>query len=175
VTIIGRNAAQLRYIDDTFGGRIRTLYSNSYNIGKAVEKADLLVGGVLITGLRAPKLVARGMIRKMKPGSVIVDVAIDQGGCVETSRPTSHANPVYVEEGVIHYCVTNMPGAVPYTSTLALTSNTLPYLLKIAKLGALGAAKSDPALLKGINTHAGKLTCKEAADSLGLKHEKLML
>ena len=175
VTIIGRNAAQLRYIDDAFGGRIRTLYSNPYNIEKTVEKADLLVGGVLITGLKAPKLVTRDMVRKMKTGSVIVDVAIDQGGCIETARPTSHANPVYVEEGVIHYCVTNMPGAVPYTSTLALTSNTLPYLLRIAKLGALGAAKNDPALLKGLNTHSGKLTCKEVADSLNMKHEKLAL
>ncbi|MBI4019180.1 MAG: alanine dehydrogenase [Candidatus Aenigmarchaeota archaeon] len=173
VTIIGRNAAQLRYIDDVFGGKIRTLFSNPYNIERAVEKADLLVGGVLITGLKAPKLVTREMVGKMKMGSVIVDVAIDQGGCMETSRPTSHANPVYVEEGVIHYCVTNMPGAVPHTSTLALTSTTLPYLLKLAKHGTESAARNDEALFKGINTHKGRLTNKEVADSLGIEYQKM--
>lgn len=175
VTVIGRNPAQLRMIDDTFDGRIKTLFSNAYNIEKAVSDSDLLVGAVYLTGESAPKLVTRNMVRKMRPGSVIVDVAIDQGGCFETSKPTSHQNPIYVEEGVTHYCVTNMPGAVPNTSTLALTNATLPYLLKIANEGLENAAKKDPAILKGINTYNGMLTNKGVAESLKMRHDKLRL
>ncbi len=175
VTIIGRNPAQLRYIDDTFGGRIKTLFSNPYNIEKTVADSDLVIGAVYITGAAAPKLVTRQTVRRMRPGSVIVDVAIDQGGCIETARPTTHKDPVYVEEGVIHYCVTNMPGAVPNTSTLALTNATLPYLLKIAKLGIEEAAKSDDAIRKGINTYKGMLTDKNVADALKMKYEGLKL
>ncbi|MBI2085625.1 MAG: alanine dehydrogenase [Candidatus Aenigmarchaeota archaeon] len=173
VTIIGRNPAQLRMIDDTFTGRIKTLFSNSYNIEKAVAETDLLIGCVYITGLSAPKLVTRGMVSKMKPGSVIVDVAIDQGGCIETSRPTSHQNPIYIDEGVIHYCVTNMPGAVPNTSTMALTNATLPYLLTIAKHGIESAATKNEPIKKGINTHKGTLVNKEVADSLKMQHAEL--
>ncbi len=174
VTIVGRNPAQLRNIDDLFAGRIKTLFSNTHNISRSVAESDLVIGAVYITGAKAPKLVTRGMIKKMKHGSVIVDVAIDQGGCFETSKPTSHDNPVYVEEGVTHYCVTNMPGAVPNTSTLALTNATFPYLLKIAADGVM-AAKKDSAIMKGINTYKGKITNKKVADALGMKYEELKL
>ncbi len=175
VTIIGRNIAQLRNIDDLFGNRIKTLFSNTQNISRSVAESDLVIGAVCVTGARAPKLVTREMIKNMKHGSVIVDVAIDQGGCFETSKPTSHAAPVYVEEGVTHYCVTNMPGAVPNTSTFALTNATFPYLLKIAAQGIETAAKKDPAILKGINTYNGMLTNKGVAESLKMKYDELTL
>ncbi len=174
VTIIGRNLQQLRYIDDIFHGEVTTLMSNSYNIEKAVVNSDLVVGTVAITGAAAPKLVTREMVKRMKKGSVIVDISIDQGGSCETSRPTSHTNPTYIEEGVIHYCVTNMPGAVPHTSTLALTNATLPYALKLAS-GFERAVKEDKALAKGVNTYKGKLTNKEVAGALGLRYEALAL
>lgn len=173
--IIGRNLNELRMIDDVFGGQVVTLASNPHNIEQAVVQSDLVIGGVAITGAAAPKLVTREMIRKMEPGSVLVDVSIDQGGSFETSRPTSHKDPVYVEEGVIHYCVTNMPGAVPNTSTHALTNATLPYVLKIANTGLLAAAKRDDALAKGINTYQGKLTNEAAAEALKMKYEPLQL
>ncbi|MBI2550146.1 alanine dehydrogenase [Candidatus Woesearchaeota archaeon] len=173
--IMGRNLNELRRIDDIFGGQVITLASNPHNIENAVVQSDLVVGGVAITGAAAPKLVTRDMIRKMRPGSVVVDVSIDQGGSFETSRPTSHANPVYVEEGVIHYCVTNMPGAVPNTSTHALTNATLPYALKIANMGLVAAAKKDAALANGINTYQGKLTNEAVAEALKLKYEPLQL
>jgi len=175
VTIVGRSADQLKMVDNTFGGRIKTLFSNPYNIEKAVSESDLLIGGVYLTGASAPKLVTRQMVKKMQPGSVIVDVAIDQGGCIETSKPTTHQNPVYVEEGVIHYCVTNMPGAVPNTSTMALTNATLPYLLKIAKLGVENAARQDGAVRKGINTYKGMLVNKDVAESLKMRYDELRL
>ncbi len=174
VTIIGRNLQQLRYIDDIFHGEVTTMMSNAYNIERAVTNSDLVVGTVAITGAAAPKLVTRGMVKKMRKGSVIVDISIDQGGSTETSRPTSHKDPVYEEEGVIHYCVTNMPGAVPHTSTLALTNATLPYALKIAG-NFEKAIKEDKALAKGVNTYKGKLTNKEVAEALGLKYEALAL
>ncbi len=167
-TLIGRNPQQLDNIKKTYSG-IKTLLSNPENIEKSVIEADLVVGAVAITGSKVPKLVTRDMVRKMKRGAVIVDVAIDQGGCVETSRATSHANPVYVEEGVIHYCVPNMPGAVPHTSTLALTNATLPYVLKIANNGFENTIKEDEALAKGVNTYKGKLTNKAVADAFELK------
>lgn len=173
VVIIGRNLQTLRYIDDVFGGRVRTLVSNSYNIENAVVEADLVVGGVLITGAKAPKLVTREMVSKMRKGSVIVDVAIDQGGCFETSRPTSHANPIYEVDGVVHYCVTNMPGAVPMTSTLGLTNATLPYALEICDLGLEKAIEKDGALFKGVNTYKGKLTYEPVADAFGMKYTEL--
>ncbi len=173
--IIGRNLDELRRIDDIFGGQVTTLASNPHNIENAVAQSDLVVGSVAITGAAAPKLVTTEMIRKMKPGSVVVDVSIDQGGCFETSRPTSHKDPVYVEEGVIHYCVTNMPGAVPNTSTHALTNATLPYALKIANVGLVAAAKKDLALAKGINTYKGKLTNEPVAEALKMKYEQLLL
>lgn len=173
--IIGRNLNELKMADYAFHGQVTTLASNQHNIEQAVVQSDLVVGGVAITGAAAPKLVTREMIRKMRPGSVLVDVSIDQGGCFETSRPTSHKDPVYVEEGVIHYCVTNMPGAVPNTSTHALTNATLPYALKIANMGLVVAAKKDQALAKGINTYQGKLTNEAVAEALKLKYEPLQL
>jgi alanine dehydrogenase len=152
-------------LDDIFGGRLFTLASNSYNIGHAVRDADLVIGGVLIPGAAAPKLVTREMVAKMKKGAVIVDVAIDQGGCIETARPTTHSDPSYLVDGVVHYCVTNMPAAVPNTSTMALTNATFPYVMKLAKLGANAAIHEDSGLAAGVNTFSGTLTCKPVAES----------
>ena len=164
-TLIDVNLNRLRELEDIFGGRLYTLASNSYNIGHVTREADLVIGGVLIPGATAPRLVTRAMVSQMKPGSVIVDVAIDQGGCVETARPTSHSNPSFTIDGVVHYCVTNMPGAVPHTSTLALTNSTFPYLLRIANLGARVAIQHDPGLADGLNTWGGKLTHRGVAES----------
>ena len=165
VTLIDVNQNRLRELDDIFQGRLYTLASNSYNIAQAVREADLVIGGVLIPGATAPKLVTRGMVSQMKKGAVIVDVAIDQGGCVETARPTSHSNPSYTVDGVVHYCVTNMPGAVPHTSTLALTNSTFPYVLRLANLGAREALRQDAGLAEGLNTWMGTLTHKGVAES----------
>jgi alanine dehydrogenase len=164
-TIIDKNLNRLRELDDTFGGRIYTLASNSYNIAQATREADLVIGGVLIPGATAPKLVTKEMVSQMKQGAVIVDVAIDQGGCVETAKPTTHSNPSYVVDGVVHYCVTNMPGAVPHTSTLALTNATIGYVLRLAQLGAREALLQDPGLAEGLNTWMGKLTYRGVAES----------
>lgn len=163
VTLIDLNLHRLRELDDIFNGRLYTLASNSYNIGKAACEADLLIGGVLIPGAAAPKLVTAAMVSKMKRGAVIVDVAIDQGGCIETARPTTHTDPSYVVDGVVHYCVTNMPAAVPNTSTLALTNATFPYVMKLANEGAKAAIQSDPGIAEGVNTYAGALTYKAVA------------
>lgn len=165
VTLIDLNLNRLREIDDIFNGRVYTLASNSYNVAAATREADLVIGGVLIPGATAPKIVTREMVSRMKKGAVIVDVAIDQGGCVETARPTSHSDPSYTVDGVVHYCVTNMPGAVPHTSTLALTNATFPYLMRLANLGAREALKQDPGLAEGLNTWLGKLTHKGVAQS----------
>ncbi len=165
VTLIDLNLNRLREIDDIFGGRVYTLASNSYNIAHATREADLVIGGVLIPGATAPKIVTREMVSRMKKGAVIVDVAIDQGGCVETARPTSHSDPSYTVDGVVHYCVTNMPGAVPHTSTLALTNATFPYVLRIATLGAKEALRRDAGFAEGLNTWGGKLTYKGVAES----------
>lgn len=176
VVIINRSLERLRYLDDIFGGKVKTLASNSYNIEKAVTEADLVIGAVLITGAKAPHLVTRDMIGRMKKGSVIVDVSVDQGGCVETIRPTSHSDPVYEVDGIIHYGVTNMPGAVPRTSTFALTNATLPYVVKLANVG-IEALKQDPALAKGMNVFKGRITYKAVADAMGEKFtpvEKLL-
>ena len=164
-TIIDRNLNRLREIDDIFNGRVYTLASNSYNVAQATAEADLVIGSVLIPGTTAPKLVTRAMVANMKKGAVIVDVAIDQGGCVETARPTTHSNPSYTVDGVVHYCVTNMPGAVPHTSTLALTNATIPYVLRLADKGAKAALLADAGLAEGLNTWLGKLTYKGVADS----------
>jgi alanine dehydrogenase len=164
-TLIDMNLNRLRELEDIFGGRLYTLASNSYNIAHATREADLVIGGVLIPGATAPKLVSRSMVSQMKPGAVIVDVAIDQGGCVETARPTSHSNPSYTVDGVVHYCVTNMPGAVPHTSTLALTNSTFPYVLRLAHLGAREALKQDAGLADGLNTWLGALTHRGVAES----------
>jgi len=164
-TIIDSNLNRLRELDDIFNGRLYTLASNSYNIAAATREADLVIGGVLIPGTTAPKLVTREMVAKMKQGAVIVDVAIDQGGCIETARPTTHSNPSYVVDGVVHYCVTNMPGAVAHTSTLALTNATLPYVQRLAALGAKQALLQDAGLAEGLNTWQGKLTYRGVAES----------
>jgi alanine dehydrogenase len=163
--LVDVNLNRLRELDDIFGGRLYTLASNSYNVAQATREADLVIGGVLIPGAMAPKIVTRAMVAAMKKGAVIVDVAIDQGGCVETARPTSHSNPSYLVDGVVHYCVTNMPGAVPHTSTLALTNSTFAYLLRIANLGVRDALKQDAGLAEGLNTWLGSLTHRGVAES----------
>ncbi|NPV43468.1 MAG: alanine dehydrogenase [Firmicutes bacterium] len=174
VTIIDINPVRLRELDDIFGGKIKTLMSNSFNIKKAVAESDLVIGAVLIPGAKAPQLVTEDMIREMQPGSVVVDVAIDQGGCIETcDHPTTHAEPIYVKHGVIHYSVANMPGAVARTSTLALTNCTVPYGIKIANMGYKEAAKRDQAIALGVNLVNGKLTYKAVADSLNLPYTPL--
>lgn len=174
VCILDINPDRLRQIDDLFGGRIVTLASNAYTIASAVERADLLVGAVLIPGARAPKLVTEEMVKRMKPGSVIVDVAIDQGGCIETiDRVTTHRDPVYVKHGVVHYSVANMPGAVPRTSTFALTNATLPYVARLAASGYVAAVKSHAGLAKGVNVLGGKLTFEAVATSHGLEYTPL--
>ncbi|MGD0914644.1 MAG: alanine dehydrogenase [Terracidiphilus sp.] len=165
VTLIDLNLNRLRELDDIFNGKLFTLASNSYNLAHATREADLVIGGVLIPGATAPRLVTRAMVSQMKKGAVIVDVAIDQGGCVETARPTSHSNPSYTVDGVVHYCVTNMPGAVPHTSTLALTNSTFPYLMRLAKLGAREALRQDAGLAEGLNTWNGVLTYRGVAES----------
>ncbi|MCB8816069.1 alanine dehydrogenase [Desulfosporosinus shakirovi] len=174
VTILDVSTARLRYLDDIFGSRIKTLMSNSFNIMQATEKADLLVGAVLIPGAKAPKLVTEEMVKAMKPGSVIVDVAIDQGGSVETiDHVTTHAEPTYEKFGVIHYSVANMPGAVARTSTFALTNATLPYALKLANLGYAEAIRTDLALARGVNVIHGKLTYKAVAEALDQEYTPL--
>lgn len=171
VTILDVNTKRLAYLDDIFGGRVQTLLSNSYNIANAVRNADLVVGCVLIPGAKAPKLVTEEMVKAMRPGSVLIDVAIDQGGSIESiDRITTHSDPYFIKHGVLHYSVANMPGAVPRTSTLALTGATLPYALKIANLGAEAACKADPALMKGLNTYNGHLTFKAVAEAQGLEY-----
>ena len=165
VTLVDLSLNRLRELDDIFSGRLHTLYSNAYNIERATAEADLVIGGVLIPGAAAPKIVTRGMVSKMKRGAVIVDVAIDQGGCIETAKPTTHSNPSYEVDGVVHYCVTNMPAAVPNTSTLALTNATFPYVMKLANLGAEAALKADAGFAEGVNTYNGKLTYKAVADN----------
>jgi alanine dehydrogenase len=168
VNILDINMERLRYLDDIFGARVTTLFSNEENIEKTVLDADLLVGAVLNPGARAPILVNRALVSRMKTGAVIVDVAVDQGGCVETIHPTYHDNPAYVVDGIVHYGVANMPGAVGRTSTFALTNVTFPYLLKIANLGILDAFTRDPILLSGLNLYKGNLICKPVGDSLNI-------
>jgi len=173
VTILDVNLNQLAYLDDVFLGRVSTLNSDQENIARTVREADLVVGGVLIPGGKAPKLVSEGMISEMSKGSVVVDVAVDQGGCIETCRPTTHDHPTYEVHGVIHYCVANMPGAVPQTSTFALTNTTRPYARKIADLGLVEALKQDRALAKGLNTYGGHVTYEAVARDLGYPYVPL--
>lgn len=173
VTIFGRNLERLRYLDDVFVGRLTTAVSHPLAIAEAVTKADLVVGGILITGAKAPKLITRKMLKTMKKGAVLVDVSIDQGGSFETSRPTTHAEPIYMVDDIVHYCVTNMPGAVPYTSTLALTNVTIKYALDLANKGVEKAMQDDPALAKGINTIDGKLVYEAVAEAFKLPHTPL--
>ncbi|TBR21708.1 MAG: alanine dehydrogenase [Candidatus Nitrosotenuis sp.] len=173
VRLLDKSLERLRYLDDIFGGRLETIYANPLTIRAATREADLLIGAVLIPGAKAPRLVTREMVSEMKQGAVIVDVSVDQGGCVETSRPTTHHSPTFVVDGVLHYCVANMPGAVPRTSTLALTSATFPYAFEIAQKGITIAVRDNPLLRPGVNVHRGHLTCEEVAQSLDLKYTPL--
>jgi alanine dehydrogenase len=168
VTVVDRSVERLRELSSQFGSSLGTAYSTAETIERLVRDADLVIGAVLIAGAAAPKLVSRAMLKKMKLGSVIVDIAIDQGGCFETSRPTTHADPTFVVDGIVHYCVANMPGAVPRTSTFALTNATLPYVRALADLGWQAAFKQDPGLAAGLNVHAGAITHSAVARSLGL-------
>jgi alanine dehydrogenase len=170
VTIIDKNLDRLRELDDIFLSKISTLASSAYMIHDAVSQADLIIGAVLVPGAAAPKLVTRGMLKDVPNGAVIVDVAVDQGGCIETTRPTTHSEPTYYVEGVLHYCVANMPGAVPRTSTFALTNATLPYALRLANRGFLAAIEIDPHLKEGVNTYAGHCTYEAVAVDQGLDY-----
>jgi alanine dehydrogenase len=173
VTILDIDPRRLRAIDSLFHGRVTTMMADKYNIRTLLTYADLVISAVLVHGARAPRLIDRSMVRGMKAGSVLVDVAIDQGGSAETSRPTTHDNPIYVEEGVVHYTVANMPGAVPRTATRALTVNTLPYVLSLAEKGWRQAVRQDKALRRGVNLVEGKVTYKAVADTFGLPYHPL--
>lgn len=175
VTIVDINPLRLSYVRDVVQGHVTTLMSNSANIETAVAEADLLIGAVLIPGAKAPQLVTRRLLRQMEPGSAFVDVCVDQGGCSSTTRPTTHHNPRYMEQNVVHYCVANMPGAVPQTSTYALTNATLNYALALADHGWEGAAAANPALARGVNTAHGRLTYQAVADALGMAYDPLEL
>jgi len=168
VTIMDVNLDRLRYLDEIWANRIRTLYSSKHNVEKIVTEADLVIGAVLLPGAKTPFLVTRDMLPSMKPGAVLVDVSVDQGGCIETTRPTTHADPTYVVDGVLHYGVANMPGAVPHTSTLALTNATLRYGLAIADKGWRRAVADDPALAKGVNVLDGQITYRPVAEAHGM-------
>jgi alanine dehydrogenase len=170
VYILDINLDRLRYLDDIMPPNVTTLYSDRHTILETIQRADLVIGAVLITGARAPRLVRRDDLDRMKPGSVIVDVAIDQGGCIETSRPTTHRQPTYVVEGVVHYCVTNMPGAVGRTSTYALCNVTLPYVLQLADKGWRTLAAANPGVAEGINIDAGRVTNRAVAATFGLPY-----
>jgi alanine dehydrogenase len=169
VLLLDKNVAKLRSADAIYQGHLQTVASNAYEIERAVIDADLVIGAVLIPGAKAPRLITDDLVARMKPGAVLVDISIDQGGCFETSHPTTHAEPTFVVDGVIHYCVANMPGAVPRTSTLALTNATLPYVRALADLGWQAAFKRDPGLAAGLNVHAGEVTHEVVAKALGLK------
>ena len=173
VTIFDISLERLAYLDDIFGARIQTMYSTDAAIEKAVKDADLVIGCVLIPGKAAPKVMKKAYLKEMQPGSVIVDVAVDQGGCCETTKVTYHDNPPFVVDGVVHYCVGNMPGAVPRTSTIALTNATLKYGLQIAGKGLEQACKENDVIYSGINTYDGKLTCKNVADSFNVEHTEI--
>jgi alanine dehydrogenase len=167
VTVLNRGVDKLAALNLVFGAELKTLQSNAAVIEETVAASDLVIGAVLVPGGAAPKLVSRDLVARMRPGSVMVDVAIDQGGCFETSRPTTHADPVYLEEGVIHYCVTNMPGAVPRTSAFALNNATLPFVRAMADKGVMAALGGDPHLLAGLNVCRGEITHASVAGSLG--------
>ncbi len=170
VTIMDISIPRLRELDDILPANVKTVFSNEYNIREALKHADLVVGAVLIPGAKAPHLVTREMLKIMKPGTVLVDVAVDQGGCIETCKPTTHEDPTYVIDGIIHYCVANMPGAVPYTSTLALTNATLPYALQLANKGWKKACKENEELKLGLNVVSGKVVYKGVSDAFNLPY-----
>jgi alanine dehydrogenase len=169
VVLIDRNVERLRYVDHIHKGRIMTLASASLTIEEQVTQADVVIGAVLVPGARAPVLVREDTVARMRPGSVVVDISIDQGGCLETSRMTTHTHPTYVTQGVVHYAVGNMPGAVPHTSTYALTNATLPYVVELARTGLADAIRADPGLAKGVNVHEGRVTSRPVAEAHGLE------
>jgi len=173
VTLLDRDINKLREADKVFGTKVRAIMSNSFELEKAVLDADLVIGAVLIPGAKAPKLVTNELVSRMKPGSVLVDIAIDQGGCFEDSRPTTHAEPTFKVHNSVFYCVANMPGAVPNTSTYALTNATLPYIVELANRGWVEALRRDPALARGLNTHDGKVVYREVAEAHGLEQVEL--
>lgn len=173
VTVLDRNLERLRYLDDIFGAKIKTLMSNPYTVQEAIANADLVIGAVLIPGASAPHLVTRSMLSTMHKGAVIVDVAVDQGGCIETTKPTTHSNPTFYVDDVLHYCVANMPGAVPRTSTFALTNATLPFALKLANKGFKNAINADKHLKAGVNTYAGHIIYEAVAESQGLSYKPI--
>lgn len=174
VTILDRSISVLTELDDQYQGRLKTLFSTEESIREALRSADLVVGAVLLPGAAAPKLITKDMLKVMKPGGVLVDVAIDQGGCFETSKPTTHNNPTYVEEGIVHYCVTNMPGGVPQTSTYALTNATLPFVLELANKGYRQALLDNEHLRNGLNVHQGKLTCEVVGTDQGIETHSVL-
>ena len=175
VTICDISLQRLTYLADVMPKNVKTLMSSEYNIRQELKTADLVIGSVLIPGAKAPKLVMRDMLKDMEPGTVMVDVAIDQGGCFETSRPTTHEDPVYYVDGILHYCVANIPGAVPYTSTLALTNATMPYMIQLANKGWREACRDNEELRKGLNIVEGKVVYKPVAEAWGLEYEELTL
>ncbi len=172
VVIIDLSLERLRYLSDVMPANVQLVYSNRYNILEHISNADLVIGGVLIPGAKAPKLVRKDDLARMRPGTVVVDVAVDQGGCIETSKPTTHENPTYIVDGIVHYAVANMPGAVPRTSTLALTNATLPYALQLANKGWREALRSNPALALGLNMTEGKVTYRGVADAFGIEYHE---
>ena len=173
VTVLDVDLKRLSYVYDIFRGELNTLFSNRVNIERSVAESDLVIGAVYVHGRRAPVLVTDDMVAGMEPGSVVVDVAVDQGGCIETIRPTTHSDPTYIVHDVIHYGVANMPGAVPRTATFALTNTTFPYIDQIARLGVADALRGDPALREGANLWRGEVVCEGVAESLGLPYRPL--
>jgi len=173
VTVIGADLGQLRRLDDLYQGRIVTLAASQASIAREVERADLVIGAVLVRGAKTPTLVSRAVVGRMQKGAVIVDVSVDQAGCVETMRPTTHSDPVFEVDGVLHYGVTNMPGIVPHTSTLALTNATLPFIVRLASAGVERAIRYDTGLARGVNVKDGRITCQGVADAHGLRFDPL--
>lgn len=170
ISILDINVDRLRYLEDIMPANVNTLFSDRHNVREQLQLADLVIGAVLIPGARAPRLVSREDLKMMKPGAVIIDVAVDQGGCTETTRPTTHSNPTYIVDGIVHYCVTNMPGAVGRTSTYALCNVTFPYVMQIARHGLAGACALDPGLAEAVNMFAGEVTNRPVAETFGLKY-----
>jgi alanine dehydrogenase len=170
VTIMDVSLQRMRYLEDVMPANVNTMMSNEYNIRKMIKSADLIIGAVLIPGAKAPHLITRDMLKDMRPGTVLVDVAVDQGGCIETCKPTTHENPTFIIDDVVHYCVANMPGAVPYTSTLALTNATLPYAIQLADKGWKKAAQENAELIPGLNVINGDIVYKAVAEAFGMNY-----
>lgn len=175
VTILDISLSRLRYLADVMPPNVTTMYSNEYNIRRLIKNHDLIIGAVLIPGAKAPNLITRAMLKEMRPGTVLVDVAVDQGGCIETCKPTTHEDPIFIIDDIVHYCVANMPGAVPYTSTIALTNATLPYAIQLADKGWRQACKDNKSLAEGLNVVHGKIVYKAVADAFDMEYQPLAL